>query len=69
MGKVTQVEANGEVFHYLAYLRPEQTKEGARKSHHSKSELVRTDEASKEFVQNVVKHVSVVRLQEFIAKF
>jgi len=40
-----------------------------RKPYHSKFELIRTDDAGKEFQVNIVKQVFVLRQQEFKSKF
>lgn len=40
-----------------------------RMPYHSKFELIRTDETTKEFKENVIKHVEVLRLQEFKQRF
>ena len=54
---------------YDSYVLPEEIMQMERKPHHSKYELIRTDEKCKEFTTNVVKQVYVLRQQEFKAKF
>ena len=55
---------------YSAYLLPEEIpKMGERKPHHSKYELIRTDDSCKEFLVNIVKKVNVLRQQDFKSKF
>ena len=48
---------------------PEDLPGCGRKPYHSKFELIRTDESSKEFITNVIKQVYVLRQQEFKSKF
>lgn len=40
-----------------------------RRPHHSRFELIKTDDKFKEFEKNIVKQVFVLRQQEFKAKF
>jgi hypothetical protein len=41
--------------HYTIYAKPEDLPSRQRQPHHSKFELIRTDEVGKEFVANIVK--------------
>ena len=38
-------------------------------TYHSKFELIRTDETAKEFKENALKKVEVIRLQDFKERF
>jgi len=57
-GKVTKIDKG--VVHYHLYKPPEQLP-GGRQPHHSRVELIRTDESSKEYLQNVIRKVEVLR--------
>lgn len=54
--------AQDKLLLYSAYLLPEEIpRMGERKPHHSKYELIRTDDSCKEFLVNIVKKVNVLR--------
>lgn len=54
-GKVTAV--NGDVVHFIEFMRPEDLPGGRRLSYHSKFELIRTETATKEFTKNIVRSI------------
>ena len=47
-------------FAYLFKL-PEEVENVTRERHHSKFELIRTDDTGKEFLENIIKQVYVLR--------
>ena len=66
IGKIQEIRDN--YFLYFKYLKPDQAP-GGRQSHHSDFELIRTDEQSKEFTDNVRAVVKVMRLVDYKEKY
>lgn len=54
---------------FEVFVLPEEIPAMERKPHHSKFELVKTDEKLKEFEANIVKPVHVLRQQEFKTRY
>ena len=63
IGKVVSIES--DIVIYLAYQRSFEYFGEARKPYHTPFELIRTDEQSKEFIQNVQREIKVLREGEF----
>jgi len=66
-GKVSQLI--GRIVHFNVYSRPEDLPGGKLLFYHSKFELIRTEETTKEFVENVVQLIQILRLQEYKQRF
>jgi hypothetical protein len=59
-GKVNQV--TDRIVHYTVYAKPEDLPGGKRLAYHSKFELIQTTQVSKEFLENVVRSIKILRL-------
>mmetsp|Transcript_29553 Transcript_29553/g.36662 ORF Transcript_29553/g.36662 Transcript_29553/m.36662 type:complete len:80 (-) Transcript_29553:97-336(-) len=59
IGKATSIKDS--VVFFDAFVLPEELALVGHKSHHSKYELIKTDEKLKEFESNVIKKVHVLR--------
>ncbi len=66
LGKINTIA--GEVVQFNIYKLPEQFPCG-RLPHHSRLELFRTDETAKEFLQNIVRKIDVIKFSEYIEKY
>ena len=63
IGKVVSIE--GDVVIYLAFQRCLEYFGDSTKPYHTPFELIMTDEQAKEFVQNVLREVKVLRVGDF----
>eukprot|EP00347_Sterkiella_histriomuscorum_P015578 403356500 len=67
VGKINEIK-DEKILIFTIYAMPEDLPMG-RQQYHSAFELIRTDETAKEFVENAIKKVEVLRLQDFKQRF